>query len=1056
MPLSWNEIKDRALKFSREWADEASEDAEAKSFWDGFFEVFGVPRRRVGTFEKRVKKLDGKDGFIDLLWKGVLLVEHKSRGKDLDRAHAQARDYFAGLSDAELPKYLLVSDFARFRLYDLESGEPPVEFGLSDLHKQVKRFGFIAGYQARTYKDEDPVNVQAAERMGRLHDALKAAGFDGHALEVLLVRLLFCLFADDTGIFPRHAFSELIAQRTGADGVDLGMWLAQLFQVLDTPIEKRQKTLDAQLAEFPYVNGLLFKESLPLAGFNAAMRQQLLDAAALDWSRISPAIFGSMFQSVMDAKARRNLGAHYTSEKNILKLIGPLFLDGLKAELEKIGAHEARLREFHAKLGTLRFLDPACGCGNFLVIAYRELRLIELEVLNRLYAKQGSVFTRVGDHVLVDVDQFYGIEIEEFPAQIAQVALWLMDHQMNLQVAERFGEYFARLPLAKSPTIVHGNALRIDWASVVPKEKLSYILGNPPFIGHQWRNAEQMADMERIWGKKGRYGRLDYVTAWYRMAADFMVERQRIRCAFVSTNSICQGEQVGILWAYLLAQGVKIHFAHRTFQWTNEARGGAAVHCVIVGFGFEKTGERWLFDYATPGSEPHLMRVGNISPYLVAAPDVLLPSRSETPLGLPPIYKGSQPTDGGHLILDDDERQALVKAEPEAGRFLRRYIGGDELINGRPRWCLWLKEAMPTELARLPKVLERVALVRDARLRSPTQQVRDYAAFPTLFTQDRQPSGTYIAIPEVSSENRRIIPMAFLDASIVASNKIQMVVGAARVHFGVLMSAMHMAWMRAVCGRLESRYSYSPAVYNNFPWPEPIDDKACSAIESAAQGVLDARAAFPDSTLADLYDPLTMPPALVKAHQQLDRAVDAAYLAAEKAAGRKAPKLGTDAERVAFLFERYQALTSLLPVAKPKKARTPKKPESARSARAVAGRAPASVDAADEREPLQHCPICAVAVPYSSRYPRQLCERCAGRAADAQGRALRFSNSDAGGGFVATYADTGATYPGRHRCWVDGQPCFADEHRFGGIVIEEDPAHQRALAAGRRRRETRE
>lgn len=477
MPLSWNEIKDRALHFSREWADEASEDAEAQSFWNGFFEVFGVSRRRVANFERRVKKIDGKDGYIDLLWKGVLLVEHKSRGKDLDRAHAQARDYFHGLTDAELPKYLLVSDFARFRLYDLDGDEPPLEFPLKDLYKRVRAFGFIAGYQARSFKDEDPVNIEAAERMGKLHDALKAAGYAGHELEVLLVRLLFCLFAEDTGIFPRNAFHELIAQRTAVDGSDLGAWLASLFQVLDTPPGKRQTTLDEQLAEFPYVNGKLFAEPLRHAAFNAQMRELLLQASGLRWNEISPAIFGSMFQSVMDTRARRNLGAHYTSEKNILKLIGPLFLDELKAELDRIGNHEGKLKSFHVKLSNLRFLDPACGCGNFLVIAYREIRLLELEVLRRQFAQQQSVLTRVAEHVAVDVDQFFGLEIEEFPAQIAQVALWLMDHQMNLLVAKQFGEYFASLPLVKAPTIVHGNALRIDWNEVVPRESLSYILG---------------------------------------------------------------------------------------------------------------------------------------------------------------------------------------------------------------------------------------------------------------------------------------------------------------------------------------------------------------------------------------------------------------------------------------------------------------------------------------------------------------------------------------------------------------------------------------------------
>jgi len=925
MPLSWNEIKDRALRFSRDWANESSEDAEAKSFWDGFFEVFGVPRRRVGTFERRVKKLDGKDGFIDLLWKGVLLVEHKSRGRDLDRAHAQARDYFAGLSDAELPKYLLVSDFARFRLYDLETGEPPVEFPLGELHKNVRCFGFIAGYQTRVYKDEDPVNVQAAERMGRLHDALKAAGFDGHALEVLLVRLLFCLFADDTGIFPRHSFTELVAQRTGVDGADLGLWLAQLFQTLNTPPEKRQTTLDVQLAEFPYVNGRLFAEPLPLANFNTAMREQLLAAAALDWSRISPAIFGSMFQSVMDAKARRNLGAHYTSEKNILKLIGPLFLDELRAELEKIGGHEARLREFQVKLSRLRFLDPACGCGNFLVIAYRELRLLELDVLRRLYATQASVFARVGDHVLVDVDQFYGIEIEEFPAQIAQVAMWLMDHQMNLRVAEQFGEYFARLPLVKSPTIVHGNALRIDWNSVVPKEQLSYILGNPPFIGSKLMTPAQREDLLSVAGSLKGAGLLDFVTAWHLKATRY-AEGTPIDIAFVSTNSICQGEQVAILWGELLARGWHITFAHRTFRWNSEAKGVAAVHCIIVGLSQTPPNPRRLFDYETVSGEAHEMSAANINPYLVDAADALLPNRGEALCNVPAIGIGNKPIDGGNYLFTTEERDAFVSRELDAAVWFRRWLGSDEFINGWERWCLWLGACPPEALRRMPLAMARVDAVRDYRRASVSAPTRKLASMPTRFHVENMPRANYLVIPEVSSERRTFVPVGFVPPETLASNLLKVVAGAERWHFGVIQSTMHMAWMRNVGGRLKSDYRYSAGiVYNNFPWPEPLDDKARAAIDTMAQGVLDARAAFPGSTLADLYDPLTMPPALTKAHRQLDRAVDAAYTAAEKAADRKAPKFDSDATRVAFLFERYQALTSLLPVAKPKKPRVTRK-----------------------------------------------------------------------------------------------------------------------------------
>ncbi|MGY0561192.1 class I SAM-dependent DNA methyltransferase [Luteimonas sp. A277] len=922
MPLSWNEIKDRALRFSREWADEANEHAEAKSFWDDFFNIFGVSRRRVANFERRVKKLDGRDGYIDLLWKGVLLIEHKSRGKDLTRAHTQARDYFHGLTDAELPRYLLVSDFASFRLYDLEGEEAPAEFPLTDLHKHVRLFGFIAGYQARAFKEQDPVNVQAAERMGRLHDALKAAGFEGHALEVLLVRLLFCLFADDTGIFPRHAFHDLIDQRTSEDGANVGMWLAQLFQTLNRTPDQRQRTLDAQLAELPYVNGKLFEETLPLAAFDAKMRQLLLEASALDWSRISPAIFGSMFQSVMDAKARRNLGAHYTSEKNILKLIGPLFLDELTQELEGIGNHEGKLKSFHVKLANLRFLDPACGAGNFLIIAYRELRLLELEVLRRLFAKQGSVLTRVADHVAVDVDQFYGIEIEEFPAQIAQVALWLMDHQMNLRVAELFGEYFARLPLVKAPTIVHGNALRIDWNEVVPAERLDYILGNPPFGGKHYQSKDQRADQALVTAKIKSGSDLDFVANWFIKAADYTAGSDT-SVAFVSTNSITQGEQVALLWGYLLNQAkVTITFAHRTFNWTNDARGKAAVHCVIVGFSRQLPTKYRLFDYDRPAGEPSEIVVRQINPYLIDAPNIVVVKRRRPLMNVPEMRYGNKPTDGGNFILSPGEKAALVAEEPAAERWIRRYVGSADFINGIERWCLWLTGIQPDQLRRMPLVLQRVEAVREFRLASSAAPTRKAADIPTEFFYRSQPDSSYVVVPEVSSERRTYIPMGFLPPDVICSNTNYLVPDANLRKFGVLTSNMHMAWVRTVCGRLKSDLRYSGSiVYNNFPWPEIGDSKHDSAIESAAEAVLHTRGQFPSGTLADLYDPLSMPPVLVSAHRHLDKVVEDAYVAAERNAGRKAPKLTTDAERVAFLFERYQAITSLLPVPKKKKAR---------------------------------------------------------------------------------------------------------------------------------------
>lgn len=914
MPLSWNEIRNRAHEFSRRWEGETSERAEAQTFWGDFFRVFGIDRKRVASFEQQVTLTRAnekiKHGRIDAFWKGVLLIEHKSAGQNLDRAFAQAIDYFDGLKERDLPRYILVSNFARFRLYDLEA-DSEVEFGLSDLHKRIKHFAFIAGYKTQEIAPQNPVNIKAAERMGKLHDLLKESGYEGHALEVLLVRLLFCLFAEDTGIYqPAAAFRMWLEERTTLDGSDLGPQLAQLFQVLNTEETRRSKTLDEQLNAFPWVNGKLFEEALPIASFNADMRDSLLECCALDWSTISPAIFGALFQSIMDAKARRNLGAHYTSEENILKLIKPLFLDELRGEFNKIKGNRNKLFDFHKKLRTLTFFDPACGCGNFLVIAYRELRLLELDVMRASRALADSHSQRMFDanlnhELTIDVDQFYGIEIEEFPAQIAQVALWLIDHQMNVRISEEFGMYFARIPLKSTPHIYCANALQLDWNEVLPAKRASYVFGNPPFVGHQWRNEEQMTDMERIWGSGGRFGRLDYVTCWYRLATDYMRGNPATKAALVSTNSISQGEQVGILWAWLLAHGIHIHFAHRTFQWSNEARGMAAVHCVIIGFGLEGVERKTIYEYDDIRGEPHAVPAANINPYLVDAANVILPSRTSPPPGLPQLIKGSQPTDGGHLILTENDKNDLLAAEPAAKVWLRSYIGGEELINGDGRWCLWLKDINPAELKRLPLVLKRVQAVAESRRQSPTPSVRAFAGQPTLFTQDRQPSTPYLAIPEVSSENRRFIPIGFLTPNIVASNKLQIVEGATLYHFGILCSTMHNAWMRQTCGRLESRYSYAPSVYNNFPWPQALSDKQRTAVEAAAQAVLDARTQFPNASLADLYGPLTMPPVLVRAHQKLDTAVDAAY-------GKK--NFRNDAERVAFLFELYQKYTSLLPV----------------------------------------------------------------------------------------------------------------------------------------------
>lgn len=932
MGLNWNEIKSRALLFSKTWDDACNEDSQAKPFWIDFFEIFGITNKRVATFELNVKKLGGAQGFVDLFWPGVLLVEHKSRGKSLDDAVDQAIGYLHNLPERDLPQLVVVCDFARFRVRRLATGET-VEFELKHLHKHVKLFGLLAGYKVQDIQAEDPVNIKAAERMGRLHDALKASGYSGHALEVLLVRLLFCLFADDTGIFqPAQSFRDFVEERTAPDGSDLGPRLGQLFQVLNTHESQRSKNIDEQLGQFAYINGRLFEETLPMADFSTAMREALLDACALDWSAISPAIFGSLFQSIMDEKARRNLGAHYTSEANILKLIKPLFLDELHAEFERVKGHRNKLFEFHKKLRQLTFFDPACGCGNFLVISYRELRELELKVLradHELSAHKGQLAVDVHGLIGVNVDQFFGIEIEEFPAQIAQVALWLVDHQMNLRVSVEFGLYFARIPLKSSPQIRHANALRLDWNEVLPAERCSYVLGNPPFIGKKEQTPQQKADFEPVMNRIKGFGVLDFVAAWYVKAADYMrsaVNEVAPRVAFVSTNSITQGEQVGVLWGWMLAQGIHIQFAHRTFSWSNEAKGNAAVHCVIVGFGREERHDRIIFEYADIKGEPLAVPAKNINPYLVDAANIALNKRGAPICEVPAMLYGSMANDDGHLILDNSEKTDLLKKHPEVAEIIRPFIGGQEFLNTEQRWCLWLKDVNPSLIKACPPILERISAVRKFRSQSNRVATQKLAATPTLFGEIRQPNSNFLFLPKVSSENRTYLPIGFMQADVVANGSSLIIPNAKFFEMGVLQSKMHMAWLRAVCGRMKSDYQYSASnVYNNFPWPgfagEPLSDKHRTAIEQAAQCVLDARAQFASSSLADLYDPLTMPPALLKAHQKLDAAVDAAY---QPSGGKKS--YASDAERVAFLFDLYQRITSLLPAAAAKTRKT-KAPE---------------------------------------------------------------------------------------------------------------------------------
>eukprot|EP01118_Nematostelium_gracile_P013438 TRINITY_DN506_c0_g1_i13.p1 TRINITY_DN506_c0_g1~~TRINITY_DN506_c0_g1_i13.p1 ORF type:complete len:915 (-),score=87.83 TRINITY_DN506_c0_g1_i13:1367-4111(-) len=900
MALSWNEIKDRAVAFSKEWEDTHNEEADAKPFLEAFFNVFGITRKRVGAFEHRVKKLSESDGYIDLLWKGTILIEMKSKGKNLDKAFIQAKEYIHGLKEHELPKYILVSDFVNFRLFDTEE-QRTMEFKLKDLVHNVQNFGFIAGYQKRIYKEQDPVNIKAADLMGKLHDRLKEIGYEGHPLEVYLVRLLFCLFAEDTTIFDKQQFQNYIEERTNEDGSDLASRIHELFQTLNTPHEKRYKNLDEQLNAFPYVNGKLFEEVLPSASFDAAMRKSLLECCYIDWSKISPAIFGSMFQSVMNPQERRNLGAHYTSEKNILKLIKPLFLDELHQEFESVKNNRGKLGEFHKKLSKLKFLDPACGCGNFLIITYRELRLLEIEVLRALN-KTGQGFLDVREIIWLDVDMMAGIEYEEFPARIAEVAMWLMDHQMNMLISNEFGQYFVRLPLKKAAHIVHANALNLEWEALVGKHELSYILGNPPFYGYSFQSVEQKQDMTRVFENYKGSGILDYVSAWYLKAARY-IQDTKISVGFVSTNSITQGEQVGVLWKLLQQDyGIFINFAHQTFNWKNEAQSNAAVHVVIIGFSCIETKVKRIYQYEVITGEPLELQVKNINAYLVDGRNIYVLRRNKPLNAVPEMVKGSSPTDGGNLLIEDNEIESLVVNEPSIKQYIRQYVGSWEFINGINRWCFWLKDVEPDKLHNSAYLKNRLRSVKQFRISSTKAATRRWAESPALFVEERQPTSDYLIIPRVSSENRKYIPIGYLTKDIIISDSAIALPNATLFHFGVITSVMHMVWVKFVCGRLKSDYRYSNTiVFNNFPWPINVTEKQVKSIEILAKNILLVREKHKGCTYAELYNVLTMPNDLMSAHQQLDKAVDLAY---------RSKPFTSEADRMGFLFELYERYTA--------------------------------------------------------------------------------------------------------------------------------------------------
>jgi len=917
------ERRSAADKFVADWKNRGDEKQETQRFWIALLQnVYGAeqPTETI-EFEKRVEVVnnDGTtttkyiDGYIPAT---RTLIEQKGMKIDLKKGERQSdgamltpfqqgRRYGGFLPNPEQPRWIVVCNFQTFEIHDMNrpNDEPEVLL-LSDLEKDFHRLDFLVDTGKEHIKKEMEISLQAGELVGVLYDALLKQYKDPTAPETLkslnklCVRLVFCLYAEDAGIFgSKSMFHDYLENHRSEDR----RAFINLFRVLDQDIPQRDKYLDDDLAAFPYVNGGLFAdEDIEIPRLGDEVIDLILRRASEDfnWSDISPTIFGAVFESTLNPETRRSGGMHYTSIENIHKVIDPLFLDGLKAEFEEISAvtvdrtRKAKLEAFQRKLASLKFLDPACGSGNFLTETYISLRRLENETISLLH--KGQIMLDMGNPIQVSIGQFYGIEINDFAVTVAKTALWIAESQMMKETEDVVHMTLDFLPLKSYANITEGNALRLDWESVVSKHKLNYIMGNPPFVGHQWRSKEQAEDLEAVCRDIPKCGKLDYVCGWYNKAADYM-QGTNIHTAFVSTNSISQGESVGILWKPLFEKGVVIEFAYRTFVWTSEAKDKAAVHCVIVGFTCGTSSRtKLLFE-----SERSKI-VSHINGYLLDAPEMFINSRGSALHEYPSIVQGNKPWDGGYLILSIEERNELLDKYPESEKYIKPFIGSYEFINGKKRYCLWLKGISPAEYRGIPEIMERLNGVADTRRKTKTVAVQAQAETPMLFSQIRQPDSNYLAIPEVSSEKRRYIPIGFMTPNIIASNKLYLVPKADLYMLGVMISNVHMAWMRAVCGRLKSDYSYSPAVYNNFPWPAPTDAQK-EKIEQTAQAILDARALYLDSSLADLYDETTMPPELRKAHQMNDKAVMLAY-------GFSVRDM-TESKCVAELMRMYQQLT---------------------------------------------------------------------------------------------------------------------------------------------------
>ncbi len=933
-PLTFSEIRARLDAFVVEWRGETSERAESQSFWNELLTCFGIQRRRVALFEQRATRAStGNTGRIDIFWPKVIIGEHKSAGAMTeDSAEVQAEDYLLGgdIPAQEMPRYIVTSDFQTFRVTDLDGapGASTVTFTLEQLPDHVQDLAFLAGYEARRFstQQEKEASLEAAELMGALYVALTGdADSDNpenpedeaaHVLtaSVFLTRVLFLLYGDDAGLWERGLFDDFLRSRTAEDGSDLGAQLTALFQILDMPEEKRPRRADTLMLQFPYVNGALFDSSGAIPYFDQLMRRALLKASSFDWTRISPAVFGSLFQAIKSKELRRGAGEHYTSEENILKVIEPLFLDDLRGKLARANT-KPKLRALHDEIGRLRYLDPACGCGNFLIVAYREMRRLELELLLRLRELEGTdtTLSLYADYDLkVRLDQFAGIEINWWPAKIAEVAMFLVDHQANREMALTLGLAPDRLPLAISAKIVHANALEIDWASVVVASDDLRIFGNPPFLGHASRTEQQAAELRLMWNRDD-ISRLDYVTAWYIKTLNFLGPRRAV-WAFVSTNSIVQGDPAPKLFGAVFATGWRVKFAHRTFQWKSEARNAAGVQCVIVGF-TRASGPARLFEYSHPKASPHEIVAQSINEYLVDGDPVIIAPRGQ-PLSpaVPPVSMGSMARDEGHLIIEIDDYH-LVQNDLVALKYVRPLRGSRELLHNRERWCLWLTDLDPADVKRSPFLAYRLEQVRQFRLQSKAASTRQMASTPHLFGQRSQPETQYLAIPKVFSENRPYFTAATLSADTIASDLLYKAPDPDGYLFGVISSSMFLTWQKTVGGALESRPRFANTItWNNFPLPE-VNLKQRNAIIAGGQAVLAARDLHPEKSLAEHYQPLAMTPELITAHRQLDRAVDQAFGARSIC--------GSERERQALLFAHYKGLIAAaqLPTERPQPGR---------------------------------------------------------------------------------------------------------------------------------------